>query len=483
MLQPRIIKSDILFTLGLSVCLVLGLVLWQTWLILAFAIAFLLGYAVYKLNAFKLGYFILAFCLPLSIDFQVFGGVHLFFPSEPIAIILLIGLGVKALYNTKNIEFSKLLLPSLFLVFILLVTSAFSSNIEVSLKYTLVYTLYIACFYWGVSSILNKSKQSINLIVTGYTFSYLLVTFWALYNWSGFDFNPVTVPAIFEPFYADHTIYAASGVFLFIHWMAKVLKGENYRKKLVYLFPLVFILIGLRIANSRAALLSLPVGLAVGFLVYYGFSKRHLAVTVILLIFAVFISRNEIYDWVSYNKYDSRDQNASFVERTASVGNVQTDVSNLERINRWKAALNMAQKRPLLGFGPGTFQFTYIPFQDEKWMNRLSVVDIYDIPDNSGGTVHSEPLLFLSESGGLGLFSWLVLIITWVLWVTSVDKKKRSRYLAVSAAMVSTYLFHGIFNNFLNTDKLAFLFWGAAAIMMIEVKNENPNKYLLQFGR
>jgi O-antigen ligase len=456
---------------------------WQLWLLLAAGGLVLSGYIIYKLNAFNLAYFVLAFTLPLSVEFEIFKGINLLFPSEPLAIALTFALGIKGIFEKREFKVSVLLIPSALLICALLITSLTSSNFGVSLKYSMVYILYIVCFYWGVFTNYKDSKSRINLVLSGYTFSYIITTIWAIYKWSWFDFNPVTVPAIFEPFYADHTIFSASGAFLFIYWLVRGFKAKNFKQKLVSISSVIIILVALRIANSRAALLSLPVGLLVGFLVYKGITKRHLALSGLIVFAGLFLSRNAIYDWVSYNDYNSRDQHASFVERTASVGNVQTDVSNLERINRWTAALNMAKEKPLTGFGPGTYQFAYIPYQDEKWMNRLSVIDIYDIPNNSGGTVHSEPLLYLSESGLFGFLTWLVLVSSWIWWVVSIDKKRRNIYLAVAIAMVTTYLFHGFFNNFLNTDKLAFLFWGAAAVMMIEIQNENPNKYILQFGR
>ncbi|MFY0674462.1 MAG: O-antigen ligase family protein [Bacteroidia bacterium] len=479
----RIIHKEILPALIIAAALLLGLLIWQIWLVLAIVISAAAGYSIYRLKLFNQAYFLLAFALPLSVEMPLFKGVNMLFPSEPLAVSILIALGINALQTNAFKKTTKLLIPSFALISALAFTTLLSTNVGVSVKYTLIYSLYIVCFYWGIYAVYNKSKLWLNSIMSGYTFSYLLVIAWAVYKWSWYAFNPVVVPAIFEPFYADHTIFSAAGVFLSIYWLGCMIKAKDFKKRLLNLMILIAVLVGLRIANSRAALLSLPVGLIVGYFVYRGFSKRHLAIVAFSTICVLLYSKNSIYEWISYNQYDSRDEHASFVERTASVGNVQTDVSNLERINRWAAALNMGSRKPLYGFGPGTFQFEYIPFQDERWMNRLSVVDIHDIPQNSGGTVHSEPLLFLSESGIVGLLSWILLIITWLWWVLSVKKGKRSIYLAIATAMVSTYLFHGFFNNFLNTDKLAFLFWGAAAVMMIEVKNENPNKYILQLGR
>jgi O-antigen ligase len=46
-----------------------------------------------------------------------------------------------------------------------------------------------------------------------------------------------------------------------------------------------------------------------------------------------------------------------------SMTNISTDASNVERINRWKCAWRMFQDKPLMGFGPGTYQFYYGQFQ------------------------------------------------------------------------------------------------------------------------
>ena len=38
----------------------------------------------------------------------------------------------------------------------------------------------------------------------------------------------------------------------------------------------------------------------------------------------------------------------------------------MERINRWKCAVSMFKEKPILGYGPGTYQFHYGVFQNHK---------------------------------------------------------------------------------------------------------------------
>ncbi|MBE0652540.1 MAG: O-antigen ligase family protein, partial [Bacteroidales bacterium] len=175
----------------------------------------------------------------------------------------------------------------------------------------------------------------------------------------------------------------------------------------------------------------------------------------------------------------SYDSHADLIDQTKSIGNITTDVSNIERMNRWVAAWRMFLEKPLTGFGPGTYQFQYIPFQTPELYNRLTVTNPYHIPENSGGTAHSEYLLATSEMGVLGLLGWIVLIGRWLFIAFSQRPTYPGRMqIFIGFAALATYLFHSHFNNFLNTDKFAFLFWGMAAWLMFH-HNTNDERGVL----
>ena len=99
---------------------------------------------------------------------------------------------------------------------------------------------------------------------------------------------------------------------------------------------------------------------------------------------------------------------ANFIEHLQSISNVTTDDSNLERLNRWASAIRMFRDRPMLGFGPGTYQFEYAPYQRYSEKTRIST--------NAGdrGNAHSEYIGPLSESGVLGMV-WVICILVFVI--------------------------------------------------------------------
>jgi O-antigen ligase len=139
----------------------------------------------------------------------------------------------------------------------------------------------------------------------------------------------------------------------------------------------------------------------------------------------------------------------------------------------------MFKEKPVFGYGPGTYMFQYAPFQLTKDRTIIST--------NAGdaGNSHSEYLGPLSESGLLGLLTFL--LITIVVIYTGVKtysrtKDQRLRMIVLGALIgLVTYYFHGTMNNFLDTDKASVPFWGfTAAIVAIDLytqKAEENEKY------
>jgi len=196
------------------------------------------------------------------------------------------------------------------------------------------------------------------------------------------------------------------------------------------------------------------------FLIYFKIKFRWIFSIAAIVFFIGFAYKGEIIQKLERNKQDAK---GGLVQHVESVSNVATDASNLERINRWSSAIGMFKKRPVFGYGPGTYQFIYAPFQHSYEKTVIST--------NAGnrGTAHSEYLLVLSEEGLLGgicLISIFILIIITAVKNNKNVKNSKIRLLNMIVMLgIFTYLFHAIFNNFLDTDKAAVPFWGLTAII------------------
>ncbi len=237
-------------------------------------------------------------------------------------------------------------------------------------------------------------------------------------------------------------------------------------------------LVALLYSTSRGAMLSLIVAVFVAIIIWLK-PRSHILVTVfVLLLIAGYVLYPGMRDRIEQTEVVSYETGAGVMDRTRSVANVSTDVSNVERLNRWVSAWRMFRERPLTGFGPGTYQFVYIPYQEERLKNRLTVTDPWNPPEGSGGTAHSEYLLLLSETGIMGLAAFLLILGRWS-WLTLRRWRDHPRRNAMAVALLalSTYFFHALVNNFLTTDKMAFLFWGTAAWLVAMYHHDGQRKH------
>ena len=193
-----------------------------------------------------------------------------------------------------------------------------------------------------------------------------------------------------------------------------------------------------------------------------GFKLKQLAFVGVLFLALFWINQDSILIELQRNKQDSSD---NLTEHVESISNVSSDDSNLERLNRWNCAFSLFKERPLMGWGPGTYQFVYAPHQEAKNQTTIST------NNSDGGNAHSEYLGPLAEQGILGpvfvlLLLWYVCVLGFRLWneVRDVD----ARNLAVSVYLgLMTYFIHGVLNNYLDTDKASAPFWGFIALLVI----------------
>ena len=433
------------------------------------------AYLVVRFKAERLLLQVIVFFLPFSVEAPFLAGSMLRMPTEPLIAIAAMALVIHFLRDNQTIKNTirreALWLAPLFLVFV--ATSLLSNMLMVSLKFSLVNVAYALTFYLLIMHESKGNPAFFPRLLLIYSAGFLLVMIWSLYQFRGFGWNPVVVPGIFEPFYNDHTIFGASAAFLAASWfsMAFTLK-RNAARMAAWLLSAALV-VAVVYSTSRGAFLSLVVFFMVW--IFYSFKPGvKLVIPALLLAALVFMTlRPAIFDMIPGSQSLSYDREAGLFDRTSSVANLSTDVSNIERLNRWHAAWKMFREKPLSGFGPGTYQFEYIPYQSPALMNRLSVTNPYDPPEGSGGTAHSEYLLALSEMGLFGLAAWLLLFGRWfVLSIKRWHTHPRQMYMTAAIAALSTYFFHALVNNFLTTDKFAFLFWGAAAWLVASYKTD-----------
>jgi O-antigen ligase len=354
----------------------------------------------------------------------------------------------------------------------------------VSAKYSLISSLHWLLFAYGLFFLQIAPSKAVEKWFNFYTFPLLLILFYAWYQHAQYGFRMDASVLVARPFYFDHTLLSACLLLLLGVYFSKVLllyheiKAKVASKGMLFsLFPtflfyaiLVFLLIlGIYLSFSRAAWLS--AFLALGFVFYLVLLKKYFKIILTLsLASLLFISifSFQLFSFIQNNEAQSKQGN--WQQQILSSINIKTDVSNLERLNRYQCALRMFADRPIFGFGAGSYPKAYLPYQKAEEMTRISVETEGPHPPGRGGGAHSEYLQALSEMGFIGFLLFLGFPLLSVgqgisvYWKAS-SKEQRIMALGLLFSLIS-YFSHGLFNNFLHHDKVAVLFWSILFFMM-----------------
>ena len=390
-------------------------------------------------------------------------GVGISIPGEPLMLGVLIVFIIKLLYE-DNYDKNILKHPLTIMIFInlawLFITSLTSQLPLVSFKYLAARLWFVVPFYFAGILFFRKMK-SIRMFLWFYAVPLVGVIFYTTYNHAIWGFDEQAGHWVMEPFYNDHTAYGAV-LSMFIPVFAGFTFSRAYSKTVRFFSLLVFtiLIIALILSFSRAAWISLAFAVIIYFIILLKIKFKWIVLTISIFFGIFFLFQNEIWDRLEKNKQGS---SANFIEHVQSISNISTDDSNLERINRWQSAIRMFEERPVFGFGPGTYQFEYAPYQRsiEKTMISTNFGD--------KGNAHSEYIGPLAESGLIGMLSVLGIVLFTVLTGLRVYNKAGNtelRMISLSILLgLIAYFFHGMMNNFLDTDKASVPVWGFIAIL------------------
>lgn len=410
-------------------------------------------------------FFTIAFFVPLSINTDEFiaSPLALFVPTEPILIALMalyfFSNLIKPTFDNRIFSHPIFIFYCVYLCWVFL-SSLMSMDPAVSFKYLLAHCwLFFPVFIFAAT--LFKDIKNVTMFFWLMIISMGIVAIYTLVHHSIYSFEEKPAHWVMSPFFKDHTSYGAILALLFpiIIGFMVAKKNVGFVPQILWFLLAVFT-IALVFSYTRAAWLSLVAALGILVVIYFQIRFSTLLIMASVAGFFLFVSYDKIMMSLEKNETDS---SADFGEHITSVSNISTDASNVERLNRWDCALTMYKLKPFTGWGPGTYQFYYAPFQ------RPENLTIISTNFGDGGNAHSEYLGPLAESGlpGLIFFSVTILVIFYRGFRNyRLIEDTYLRRLYISALLgLSTYFIHGFLNNYLDTDKAAVPVWGIAGLI------------------
>lgn len=386
----------------------------------------------------KWAYLALFALLPWSLECS-FGTWKINLPTEPLIATLGVGLAWFIFKNPGTIRalFSNNFLLKISAAWIgwLAISACFSTMSLVSWKYWVVEAGHWWAFAAGLAVFPSVWPKALRI----FAFAMAGVVVFTLIHHSFYDFRADQALLAPMPFFPENTLYAAVLAMLLFSMQGVWEQGETVKKGLT-----LVLIAGLVFSFCRAAWLSVLVAGFVGSLLIFRKKWRLIAFSGLVLLACGMVWQEWIFE------------------------KIKSDVSSLERLNRFAAALRMTQERPVTGFGPGTFQFQYLPFQKPEQMTRISarepVLERSPLTYGRGGGAHSEFFQALAEAGCPGLLLWIILMAT-ALWkgfyLVFFEKNTKSQRMALALALsLLTFFIHSFANNMLHDGRIAALFWG-----------------------
>ena len=431
---------------------------------LAFAMPSVVGILLLYVYSLDKVLLFVAFVTPFSLNIESLNiQLALSLPGEPLLAGLMVMFIAKIAYDHKfdrKIAHHPISIVIYLMLFWMIITTITSEMPVVSLKFVVSRLWFIIPAYF-MCAVLFKNPKNINRFIWLYIAGLIIVVCYTITIHASHGFDGDTAHWVMSPFYNDHTAYgAALAIYIILCAAYLFMPDMKTNKRVGVVLALCLLVLAIVLSFCRASWISLIVTIGVLACVLLKIKFKYIAVLSMVLIGLFFTFQQQIFDSLSKNDQDA---SGNVLENIQSMTNITTDASNLERINRWNSAIRMFKERPFVGWGPGTYQFFYAPFQESKNKTIIST--------NSGdmGNAHSEYIGTLSEQGIPGALLVVSIVVVFMycgLMTYRRAKNRESKILVLSATLALLgYYGHGTLNNFLDTDKLAVPVWSCMAII------------------
>lgn len=442
--------------------------------ILPFSVPLLYAYVVLLLWHWKLAYWVLLCVLPVSVQLALAGKtLSLTLPAEPLMWLFLLLCPVLLLWQYKAIpkrwwQHPLVVIAGLQLVW-LIVAVCCSELPFLSMKFLLAKLWMLACFFvlpvW-----VFRQKQD---FATGFLVLLIPVVLSALvillrHAAKGFDFlySHQAVAGL----YINHVEYA--GVLSIC--LPGVIAGFFIARKTKYrvlLFCCAFLLLlAIYFSYARAAMLAVFFALFMVFMLRVRLAQWVMPVFYLLaVVFTVYMIKTEHYA-VLRPKYDRTIYHNTFDSHIAATFR-GSDVSSMERLYRWTAALRMSREKPLTGFGPHAFHTHYKPY-------ALPSFRTYSSDNKEHSTTHNYFLYMLTEQGYPAMLLYALLMAVFFAraqhlyyWLSDPVYKK---YCVALLMMMAACFVNNLFSELIETPKIGALFYlSIAALVLLDLQTGN----------
>ena len=417
----------------------------------------------------RMAYWFFLFTIPASIQINFDRDtMAITLPDEPIMWIFLLLFLLVFARSPRTIPKwwwkDELVLVNVLQFVWLIVAVVFSKVLFYSIKFTMAKTWLLVCFLVIPLWIFREKKDFLRafwvlLVPMLITIIVILIHHAVL----GFGFDKVQ--KAMSGLYYNHVDYSTviSMFFPLLLIAYPLTKGQGRLVRFLLILVILIFCAAIFFAYARAAVIGIVFALVVGFCIrmrkvnfvmpaFYG---------LIILAFCYLIPNNKFMEF-------RPDYNNTYMHKNFTDHMIATfrgkDMSSMERLYRWIAAIRMSRDEPITGYGPHAFYYYYKPY-------AISSFQTYVSRNAEHSTTHNYFLYMLTEQGWPAMLLYALLIPFIFAKGQRIYHRFKDRFYKLLTLGLIMTIAVGFINNFfselIETHKVAALFYIPMSMLIL----------------
>lgn len=440
-----------------------------------FAFLFLLLTGV----SWKTAFWVFLFTIPLSIDVHFFGEtLSTSVPDEPIMWLFLLLLFVLAASRPYLFNRDWLTNPIVLIVAVqyvwLIMAVCYSHMPMLSLKFLAAKTWFLASFFIIPMFVFREKKDFIKGFVVTLVPLFITICI-VVYRHAMIGFNFRRIEIAIGEVYNNHVDYSTvMSMFYPLLWVAYLMtKGKGPFIRVPLLLIILLFLPAIYLTYARAAMLAVVFALGIALAIRMKLAQWIMPVFYALITMLVIYMSNDKKFMDFRPDYQHTFMRKKFTDHIVATFRGQ-DMSSMERLYRWIAAVRMSQDEPVKGFGPNTFYYYYKPY-------GVSSFKTYVSHNFEKSTTHNYYLYMLVEQGWPAMILYAIMVMVVIAQAQKTYYRFKDRFYKLCTMGAVMMFGAGFINNFfselIETHKVGSLFYlSIALIVMLTAKSKQLEK-------
>ncbi|XZF13678.1 O-antigen ligase family protein [Chitinophagaceae bacterium MMS25-I14] len=470
MQQPAVFAQDKWFRLVSTFIVLAGISAFAyTGKIYFLLIPFGFLFTVLLFANWKLAYWLLLFCIPFSFDIElVSGSLSTSLPDEPMMWIMLLLFAVLLAANPRILPKWWWKNPLVMIIVIqylwLLVAVIFSHNLLLSVKFTAAKTWFLVSFFL-FPVLVFRSKKDFKTAFLVVLVPLLITMLIIVYRHRQLNFDFKEIQHAIGDLYYNHVDYSTvmSMFFPLLCVAVPMSKGMNPWWRILLVLIIIFFLPAIYLTYARAAMIAVFFALAVAVAVRFKLANLVMPVIFALVIWGISLlaGHNKYLDY--HPNYERTYMRHTFSDHILATFRGQ-DMSSMERVYRWIAAVRMSKDQPVTGYGPNNFYYYYKPYAVSSYRTYVSRNDEHS-------TTHNYFIYMLVEQGWPAMILYAILVMAVLYQGQKVYHRFKDRFYKWCTMGIIMMFAAGFINNFfselLETHKVGALFYIGIALLVV----------------